>query len=195
MPDLHSGRSDGPHPLNPCGIACEESPREALSSAKSMRIATPCIRCNTCSPTVIQSEAKNLPAKPMREAQHLADTNGEHMKQGYVYILANANRTLYTGVTSDLEQRVWQHKSHTQDGFTKRYNVTNLVWFAEFARIEDAIAFEKSLKGKSRAKKIALVEESNPRWNDLAWAWFAPKEILGNAEDCASRGDSSLHSE
>jgi putative endonuclease len=117
------------------------------------------------------------------------------MKQGYVYILANTSRTLYTGVTSDLEQRIWQHKSHGHDGFTKRYNVTRLVWFVEFSRIDDAIAFEKSLKGKSRAKKIALIEESNPRWNDLAWDWFGPEEIIGFADDSASRGDSSLRSE
>lgn len=115
------------------------------------------------------------------------------MKQAYVYVLANTNRTLYTGVTSDLKMRVWQHKAHVHEGFTKRYNVTRLVWFSEFARIDDAIAFEKSLKGKSRAKKIALVETTNPRSNDLAWNWFGAEEIL--AKDCASRGDSSLRSE
>jgi len=117
------------------------------------------------------------------------------MKQAYVYMLASTSRTLYTGVTSDLQRRIWQHKTHVHDGFTKRYNVTKLVWFAEFARIDDAIAFEKGLKGKSRAKKIALIEESNPRWNDLAWNWFAPEEIIGEAGDSASRGDSSLRSE
>ncbi len=73
--------------------------------------------------------------------------------------------------------------------------MTRLVWFAEFVRIDDAIAFEKALKGKSRGKKIALIEESNPRWNDLAWNWFETEEILGKAEDSASRGDSSLRSE
>jgi putative endonuclease len=51
-----------------------------------------------------------------------------------VYMLASTSRTLYTGVTSDLEARVWQHKTHALEGFTKRYNVTKLVWFAEFAR-------------------------------------------------------------
>ena len=117
------------------------------------------------------------------------------MKQAYVYILANTTKTIYTGVTSDLERRVWQHKVHAHEGFTKRYNVTKLVWFAEFARIDDAIAFEKSLKGKSRAKKIAMIEEVNPRWNDLAWNWFETEEIVGLADDSASRGDSSLRSE
>ena len=117
------------------------------------------------------------------------------MKQPCVYMLANTSRTLYTDVTSDLERRIWQHRSHAHDGFTKRYNVTRLVWFAEFARVDDAIAFEKSLKGKSRAKKTALIEESNPRWNDLACNWFPAEELPGTAGEGASRGDSSLRSE
>lgn len=54
-----------------------------------------------------------------------------------------------------------------------RYNVTKLVYIAEFARIDDAIAWEKMVKGRSRAWKIALIESGNPRWNDLAWNWFA----------------------
>jgi len=113
------------------------------------------------------------------------------MKQAYVYMLASTSRTLYTGVTSDLERRVWQHKTHAHDGFTTRYNVSMLVWFTDFARIEDAIAFEKSLKGRSRAKKVALIEESNPRWDDLAWNWFPPEEFPGTTGESASRGDSS----
>lgn len=121
------------------------------------------------------------------------------MKQAHVYMLASTSRTLYTGVTSDLERRVWQHKSHAFDGFTKRYEVTRLVWFAEFARMDDAIAFEKALKGTSRAKKIALIEGTNPRWNDLAWDWFAPEGIHDGIEVSPSRtsaspGDSSLRS-
>lgn len=116
------------------------------------------------------------------------------MKQAYVYMLASASRTLYAGVTSDLERRVWQHKAHVHDGFTKRYKVTKLVWFAEFARIDDAIVFEKALKGKSRAKKVALIEAPNPRWNDLAWNWYA-EGIAGCADEFASRRDSSLRSE
>ena len=90
----------------------------------------------------------------------------------YVYIMANIAKTMYVGVTTDLERRVWEHKNKTNEGFTKRYDLTRLVYIAEFSDINDAIAWEKSLKGKSRAKKLGLVEEKNPRWNDLAWNWY-----------------------
>ncbi len=96
------------------------------------------------------------------------------MKQGFVYIMASTTRTIYTGVTNDLGRRVWEHKNGVGGEFTKRYRVTRLVWFEEFARMDDAIAWEKALKGKTRAKKVALIEERNPRWNDLAWDWFEP---------------------
>lgn len=114
------------------------------------------------------------------------------MKTGYVYIMASATRTIYVGVTSDLERRVWEHKTHLREGFTKRFNVTKLVYMAEFSRIDGAIAWEKSVKGMSRAKKIALIEDRNSRWNDLAWSWYAE---AAPAVPSASRGDSSLHSE
>jgi putative endonuclease len=90
------------------------------------------------------------------------------MKAGYVYIMASSTRTIYVGVTSDLERRVWEHKTHYTEGFTKRHNITKLVYIAEFARIDDAIAWEKALKGRTRAKKLGLIAEWNPRWNDLA---------------------------
>jgi putative endonuclease len=86
--------------------------------------------------------------------------------------MANRNPTIYTGVTSNLERRVWEHKTHALDGFTKQYDLTRLVYIAEFERMDDAIAWEKTLKGKTRAKKITLIEEQNPRWNDLAWNWY-----------------------
>lgn len=86
--------------------------------------------------------------------------------------MASVARTTYVGVTSNLERRVWEHKNHFRDGFTKDHNVTKLVYTAEFLQMDDAIAWEKALKGKSRAKKIALIQEKNPRWNDLAWNWF-----------------------
>ncbi len=94
------------------------------------------------------------------------------MKNGYVYIMASSTRTLYTGVTSDLHRRVWEHKFHFREGFTKEHNCTKLVYIAEFQGMNDAIAWEKSVKGKSRAKKIAMIEEHNPRWNDLSWNWY-----------------------
>jgi putative endonuclease len=90
----------------------------------------------------------------------------------YVYIMSSHTRTLYTGVTSNLEQRVLQHKNKAFNGFTKKYNVTRLVWFTDFPDMDQAIEAEKKIKGLLRKKKITLIEESNPFWNDLAEEWF-----------------------
>ena len=93
------------------------------------------------------------------------------MKRYYVYIMSNQSRTLYVGVTNDLEQRVRQHKSKLIPGFTAKYNVTSLVFYEEFADVNQAIEWEQRLKGWTRAKKIALIEEGNPQWEDLARDW------------------------
>ncbi|HEY9869837.1 MAG TPA: GIY-YIG nuclease family protein [Candidatus Obscuribacterales bacterium] len=93
------------------------------------------------------------------------------MNTYYVYILTNKSQTLYVGVTSDLERRIRQHKSRLVPGFTAKYNITRLVHYEEFTSVHDAIAREKQIKGWLRAKKIALIEEANPGWNDLASAW------------------------
>ena len=77
------------------------------------------------------------------------------------------NGTLYTGVTSDLLQRVWQHRQGITDGFTKRYSCKLLVWFELHDVMYDAIAREKQIKGGSRARKLALIEAANPDWDDL----------------------------
>lgn len=90
----------------------------------------------------------------------------------FVYIMASHTRTLYTGVTSNLEQRVRQHKAKTFDGFTKKYNVTCLVWFTDFPDMDQAIEAEKRIKGLLRKKKIELIEAMNPLWDDLAEEWF-----------------------
>lgn len=90
------------------------------------------------------------------------------MKQPCVYILASArNGTLYTGVTSDLLKRVWEHKNDLVEGFTKRYSVHTLVWFEAHAEMEPAIAREKIIKGWKRRWKLDLIESSNPNWRDL----------------------------
>jgi len=89
-------------------------------------------------------------------------------KQGYVYILTNRyNTVLYTGVTSDLKKRVWEHKQKLVHGFTKRYNVTKLVYYEVIDDIASAIAREKQIKAGSRQKKIDLVNGLNPQWRDL----------------------------
>jgi putative endonuclease len=80
---------------------------------------------------------------------------------------SNRNGTLYTGVTSSLVHRAWQHREGITDGFTRRYGCKLLVWFELHATMPDAIAREKRIKGGSRAKKLALVEALNPDWKDL----------------------------
>jgi len=90
------------------------------------------------------------------------------MKQPCVYILASGwDGTLYVGVTSDLIKRVWEHKNDLIDGFTKQYRVHNLVWFEQHETMESAILREKAIKEGNRAWKIELIEESNPKWQDL----------------------------
>ena len=85
-----------------------------------------------------------------------------------VYILASKrNGTLYVGVTSDLVQRVWQHKNDFVEGFTKQYGVHRLVWYEVHGSMESAIVREKALKKWNRAWKIELIEEGNPGWKDL----------------------------
>ena len=85
-----------------------------------------------------------------------------------VYIMASRrNGTLYTGVTSSIVHRAWQHREGAGDGFTKRYGCKLLVWFEEHATMPEAIAREKQIKGGSRAKKLALIEAMNPEWRDL----------------------------
>ena len=77
------------------------------------------------------------------------------------------NGTLYSGVTSNLIQRVWQHREGVVEGFTKRYSCKLLVWYELADTMEAAILREKQLKGGSRAKKLALIETMNPEWRDL----------------------------
>ena len=88
--------------------------------------------------------------------------------QYYVYILTNKNNTvLYTGVTSDLKKRVFEHKEKWIGGFTKKYNVNKLIYFEIFQDAYNAIAREKKIKGGSRRKKMNLITQVNPSWVDL----------------------------
>jgi putative endonuclease len=92
-------------------------------------------------------------------------------KQPCVYILSSQrNGTLYIGVTADLIKRIYQHREGLVDGFTKRYNVHNLVWYEIHERMESAILREKQLKKWSRIAKLQLIEKQNPNWQDL---WFS----------------------
>ena len=91
------------------------------------------------------------------------------MKSGSIYIITNTNNTvLYTGVTSDLVGRIWQHRNKKYPtSFSARYNIYKLVYFEHLDTIIDAIAREKQIKAGSRKKKIELIERENPTWNDL----------------------------
>ena len=92
----------------------------------------------------------------------------DRMKQPAVYIMASRKYgTIYTGVTSNLPQRAWQHREGTADGFTRRYGCKRLVWFEPHETMESAILREKQIKAGSRAKKEALIKAMNPDWRDL----------------------------
>ena len=93
-----------------------------------------------------------------------------------VYIVTNVAKTLYIGVTSNLEQRMYQHKNVLIEGFSKRYGLQQLVYFEQTDDIRVAIEREKQLKGWRRARKIELIEATNPNWEDLASRWF-PKPL------------------
>jgi putative endonuclease len=86
--------------------------------------------------------------------------------------MSNHSRTLYTGVTNDLFRRVTEHKQKMIPGFTKKYNLTKLVYFEETNDIREAITREKQIKGWLRAKKIALIEKDNTDWKDLSAEWY-----------------------
>ena len=90
------------------------------------------------------------------------------MNQPCVYIMASKrNGTLYTGVTSNLTQRIWRHKNNQIEGFTKRYRIHTLVWYEVHETMISAITREKKIKNWKRAWKLALIEKTNPEWRDL----------------------------
>ena len=78
------------------------------------------------------------------------------------------NTVLYTGVTNDLNRRVYEHKNGVNDGFTKRYQIKKLVYFESYTQIEDAITREKVVKKLSHNNKVKLIAQGNPAWNDLS---------------------------
>jgi putative endonuclease len=91
----------------------------------------------------------------------------------YVYIITNkGNNVLYTGVTNDLERRVFEHKNKLMAGFTSKYNITKLVYYEQFEDSRNAIEKEKQLKAGSREKKIELIEKMNKDWSDLSDGWY-----------------------
>ena len=89
--------------------------------------------------------------------------------------MTNRSRVLYTGVTSNLTRRVYQHKKKLVEGFTKRYNLTRLVYYEAGDDIRSAIQREKQIKGWLRKRKIELIESINPNWDDLSEEWYGDK--------------------
>jgi putative endonuclease len=95
-----------------------------------------------------------------------------HEGSYFTYIMASRSRTLYVGMTGNLQRRVFEHKWREHDGFTARYNCDRLVWFERHQDVQVAIAREKELKGWRRSKKIALIESANAAWVDLSRDWY-----------------------
>ena len=101
----------------------------------------------------------------------------------YVYMLTNWNNSvLYTGITNNLERRLYEHKNELADGFTKKYHVHKLVYFDTTNDVNAAIAREKQIKGWTRAKKNALVSEMNSTWRDLSDDWGKDSSSLHSSE-------------
>ena len=89
----------------------------------------------------------------------------------YVYIMTDKSGTLYVGMTNDLKKRVYQHKQKMVEGFTKKYNITRLLYYETFDDTLSAIRAERKIKGWLREKKIKLIESKNPGWTDLSEDW------------------------
>ena len=98
------------------------------------------------------------------------------MREYYVYIMTNKSRTLYTGVTNDLGRRVCEHKNKLVPGFTRRYNISRLVYYETTSDIDAAIGPEKQIKGGLRARNIALIESVSPNWEDLSAGWYEERD-------------------
>ncbi len=102
------------------------------------------------------------------------------MKNSFVYILSNyTEKSLYIGVTSNLEKRIFEHKNKLSKGFSAKYNLSKLVYFEEFSDIKDAIMREKQLKNWHREWKINLIKSKNPNLDDLSENWQDPETSSG----------------
>jgi len=93
----------------------------------------------------------------------------------FVYIMTNPSKTLYTGLTNSIRRRVREHKEKLIPRFTSKYNITRLVYFESYEDVHKAIEREKEIKSWTRAKRVALIESRNPRWDDLSREWDQPQ--------------------
>ena len=110
-------------------------------------------------------------------------------KSYFVYIMGSLSGTLYIGVTSHPEKRVFQHKEHVFAGFTSQCDVDRLLYWESFDDVLTAIDREKQLKGWRRSKKIALIESLNPRWLDLSRGWYSQIKDGGASRDASTPSD------
>ncbi len=99
----------------------------------------------------------------------------------FVYIVCSRSGTLYLGMTNSIYRRALEHKRGEIEGFSSKYHCDRLVYYESFDDVHQAIRREKQLKGWTRAKKTALIESNNPRWDDLAEKWGAPMAFAGEA--------------
>ena len=108
------------------------------------------------------------------------------MRQYYVYIMTGMSRTLYVGVTSNLERRLYEHKGSLAPGFTAHYRLNRLVYYETTSDILSAIAREKQVKAWRRSKKMALIRTMNPEWRDLSEDWNGRKDQIPRPPVAAS---------
>jgi putative endonuclease len=96
-------------------------------------------------------------------------------KRYFVYVMTNPSKTLYPGITNSIRRRVREHKLKLTPGFATKYNITRLVYFETFEDVRNAIEREKQIKAWTRAKRVALIESTNPKWDDLSREWDQPQ--------------------
>lgn len=115
--------------------------------------------------------------------------------QYYVYIATNKSRTLYVGVTNNLERRMYEHRQKANPGFTSRYNINKLVYFEVTSDVHSAISREKQIKGWLRSKKIVLIESVNPDWKDLSAGLFGWRDFASGFRQGKTLRDPSTASQ
>jgi putative endonuclease len=112
------------------------------------------------------------------------------MNEYYVYIMASHVKTLYTGMTRDVIRRVFQHKSGKGGRFTAKYGVDRLVFYESTIDVMAAIEREKQIKSWTRAKKIALIQQTNPAWKDLSFGWYdSPPSLAPSGSDSSAASE------
>jgi putative endonuclease len=109
-----------------------------------------------------------------------------------VYILASQSRVLYIGMTSNIEHRIFQHKTHAFEGFASKYNVTSLVYFERHGDVLTAIRREKEIKAWRREEKVNLIESTNPKWRYLSYGWYQRHCFQPDADALQKRIETKL---